>query len=312
MFDRLQFLNNSYNPIEVIIEMAVIWACIYFIFRFLKGTRGAGAVKGLIVLLVVMTLSIRVLGQVTDAFQQLNFIYDSLIGIMAIVLIVVFQPELRQAMIRLGHARLFRTSRGDLSEMVYSVSDAVTFLCKNRIGALIAIERSVKLGGLVEGGQELDAKLSARLLEAIFWPNSPLHDLGVVIRGDRVVAAGVQFPLAEEGMLPPNYGSRHRAGLGVTLETDCLVVIVSEENGTVSIAERGKLEPSITREDFAKEFARRLETPAPPPPPTPKKSEKEAEAEEEPDETADEVSPKTTPADAEATVSAGEDDKEAA
>ena len=260
MFRSFQFLN-SYHPLGVFFELAVIWVCVFLIFRFLRGTRGAGIVKGLALLFIILTLTIRVLGQDADAFRQLNFIYDRFLGILTILLIVVFQPELRQAMIRLGHTRIFRGSQGHVSNIVESTDEAVRFLCKNQFGALIAIERSVKLGGLVEGGQELDAKVSARLLESIFWPNSPLHDLGVVIRGNRIVAAGVQFPLAEEGMLPPNFGSRHRAGLGLTLETDCIVIIVSEETGSVTIAERGKVSPGIPREDFAGELARRLESP---------------------------------------------------
>lgn len=263
MLPSFQFLN-SYNPFEVFFELAVIWLCVYLIYRFLRGTRGAGVVKGLAVLLVLLTLTIRVLGQGSDALRQLNFIYDRFLGLLAILLIVVFQPELRQAMIRLGHTRIFRGSGEDVGEVVTAISDAVHFLRKNRFGALIAIERSVRLGGLVEGGQALDAMISARLLEAIFWPNSPLHDLGVVIRGDRVLAAGVQFPLAEEGMLPPNFGSRHRAGLGLTLETDCIVVIVSEETGSVSIAENGRVEPGIAQEDFSRVLAERLRSPVSP------------------------------------------------
>lgn len=263
MFPSFQFLN-SYNPFEVFFELAVIWLCVYLIYRFLRGTRGAGVVKGLVVLLVLLTLTIRVLGQGSDALRQLNFIYDRFLGLLAILLIVVFQPELRQAMIRLGHTRIFRGSGEDVGEVVTAISDAVHFLRKNQFGALIAIERSVRLGGLVEGGQALDAKVSARLLEAIFWPNSPLHDLGVVIRGDRVLAAGVQFPLAEEGMLPPNFGSRHRAGLGLTLESDCIVVIVSEETGSVSIAENGRVEPGIAQEDFSRVLAERLKSPVRP------------------------------------------------
>ena len=263
MFPSFQFLN-SYNPFEVFFELAVIWLCVYMIYRFLRGTRGAGVVKGLAVLLVLLTLTIRVLGQGSDALRQLNFIYDRFLGLLAILLIVVFQPELRQAMIRLGHTRIFRGTGEDVGEVVTAINDAVHFLRKNQFGALIAIERSVRLGGLVEGGQALDATISARLLEAIFWPNSPLHDLGVVIRGDRILAAGVQFPLAEEGMLPPNFGSRHRAGLGLTLESDCIVVIVSEETGSVSIAEYGRVEPGIAQEDFSRVLAERLKSPVRP------------------------------------------------
>ena len=162
MFRSLLQFINSYSPLEVIIELAVIWACVYLIFRFLRGTRGAGVVKGLLLLLILFTLFIRVLGQSADSFRQLNFIYEGFLGYLVILLIVVFQPELRQAMIRLGHTRFFGGGRRQVSSIVHAVNEAVAFLCKSQFGALIAIERNVKLGGLVEGGQELDAKVSAR------------------------------------------------------------------------------------------------------------------------------------------------------
>jgi diadenylate cyclase len=123
---------------------------------------------------------------------------------------------------------------------------------------LIAIERGVRLGGLIEGGQMLDAKASSRLLESIFWPNSPLHDLGVVIRDDRIVAAGVQFPLAEEGLLPARTGARHRAAAGLTMESDCVVIIVSEETGAISLSENGKVEFNIPHHELAAALTRRL------------------------------------------------------
>lgn len=265
MFGNPAQLIRSYQVYQVIIEMAVIWIFVYAVFRFLRGTRGAGIFKGFAILFVLVTLLIRVLGQGSNAFERLNFIYDKFLGLLAIVLIVIFQPELRQAMIRLSHTRQFRGSRGHAREVIDSVREAVEFLGKNQFGALIAIERSVQLGGLVEGGQALDARISARLLESIFWPNSPLHDLGVVIRDNRIVAAGVQFPLAEEGVLPPRTGSRHRAAVGLTMESDCVVVIVSEETGALSIAERGRIEYDIPRPELASILSRRLAAPIPPP-----------------------------------------------
>src|SRR5690606_38386679 len=111
------------------------------------------------------------------------------------------------------------------------------------------------------GGQALDAVISARLLESIFWPNSPLHDLGVVVRGNRIVAAGVQFPLAEEGVLPPRSGSRHRAAAGLTMESDCVVVIVSEETGAISIAANGKIEYNLPRDRLEEILAEKLQAP---------------------------------------------------
>ncbi len=254
-------LIRSYEQTQVIIEMAVIWIAVYAVFRFLRGTRGAGIIKGVAIISVLLTLLIRVLGQGTDAFARLNFIYDQFLQLLAIMIIVIFQPELRQAMIRLSHARHFRSGSSRVREVIESVSEAVEFLSKNQFGALIAIERSVKLGGLIEGGQMLDAKISSRLLESIFWPNSPLHDLGVVVRGDRIVAAGVQFPLAEEGVLPARTGSRHRAALGLTLESDCIVVIVSEETGTVSLAEGGKIDFDLPRDGLEELLAKRMAAP---------------------------------------------------
>lgn len=251
-----QFIR-SYQWHEVLLELAVIWIGVYLVFRFLRGTRGAGVIKGFTLLLVVVTVLVWLLG---DAFSRLNFIYERFFQLLAILLIVVFQPELRQAMIRLGDTRWFRTSREDTDRVVEAVSNAVQFLSKSQFGALIAIERNVKLGGLIEGGQELDAKLSARLLQSIFWPNSPLHDLGVVIRGERILAAGVQFPLVEEGTLPQHFGSRHRAAAGLSMETDCLVVIVSEETGAISMAERGKIEYDLPRDQFEGLLSERLES----------------------------------------------------
>jgi diadenylate cyclase len=260
MFGNPAQLIRSYHLYQVIIEMAVIWVCVYVVFRFLRGMRGAGLLKGLIVAFVLLTLLIRVIGQNSDAFGRLDFLYKSFLGLVSIVLIVIFQPELRQAMIRLSHSRQFRTG-GRMPAVFEAVSDAVTFLSKNQFGALIAIERNVALSGIVEHGQTLDAEVSANLIETIFWPNSPLHDLGVVVRGNRIVAAGVQFPLAQEGTFPARTGSRHRAAAGLTLESDCIVVIVSEETGAVSIAENGQIEYDIPRDQLAKILAHRFEIP---------------------------------------------------
>ena len=141
MFGNPAQLIRSYQLYQVIIEMAVIWIFVYAVFRFLRGTRGAGIFKGFAILFVLVTLLIRVLGQGSNAFERLNFIYDKFLGLLAVVLIVIFQPELRQAMIRLSHTRQFRGSRGHAREVIEAVREAVEFLGKNQFGALIAIER---------------------------------------------------------------------------------------------------------------------------------------------------------------------------
>ncbi len=262
MPDMIERILRSYEWYEVVIEMAIIWLAVYLIFRFLKGTRGAGVIKGFAVMLVVLTLILRVIALGTDMFGRLNFIYGRFLGAVALLLIIVFQPELRQAMIRMGQARMFRASGGHRGRVIDAVTDAVTFLSKSQFGALIAVERSGGLSGLAESGVAIDAKVSAQLIEAIFWPNSPLHDLGVVIRGDRVVAASVQFPLAEEGTVPFELGSRHRAAAGLSLESDCLVVVVSEETGGISLVEHGIVERDVPREDLKELLQKRLELPS--------------------------------------------------
>ncbi len=257
----IQQVFSSYNWFDVIVEIAVLWACVYLVVRFLKGTRGAGIIKGFAVLVVVVTLLIKVFGQATDTLGRLNFIYDHFLGLVAILLIVVFQPELRQFMIRLGHNRFFRQSSSEVNQLVEAVNEAVGLLSKSQFGALIAIERSIGLSGLFEGGERLDAEVSGRLLGSIFWPNSPLHDLGVVVRGNRILAANVQFPLAEEGSVPRHHGSRHRAAVGVTLESDCVAVVVSEETGSIALVEQGVVEANIPYERFRDLLQTRLEGP---------------------------------------------------
>ncbi len=261
MLATLKQLVGSYVWYQMLIEMAVIWVGVYLAFRFLKGTRGAGVIKGFAVFLIVVTLVIRVMAQASDAFGRLNFIYERFLGLLAILLIVVFQPELRQAMSRLGQARWLRPSRTEVAKLVDAISEAVQFLSKSQFGAIIAIERSIQLGTFVQEGVSLDAEVDPRLLESIFWPNNPLHDLGVVIRNNRIAAASVQFPLAEEGSLPASLGARHRAAVGVSLESDCLVVVVSEETGSISIAENGRLTRNIARERIAEVLHERLARP---------------------------------------------------
>ena len=248
----------TYEPWELVIEMGLIWLSVFLVFRFLRGTRGAGVIKGFAMLLALFMV-LQLIVRSTGSLGRLQILVDVSFSLLAILLMVIFQPELRQAAIRIGQARFLRSSREPRKDFVEFIGEAVDFLSKNQFGALIAIERSVRLGGLIEGGQMLDAKVSSRLLQSIFWPNNPLHDLGVVMREDRILAAGVQFPLAEEGTLPSRYGSRHRAAVGLSAESDCVVVIVSEETGIVSLAANGRLESPIPRDRFTAVLSQTLD-----------------------------------------------------
>jgi len=244
---------------EILLELAVIWAGVYLVFRFLQGTRGAGVIRGLGILGVILMIGWLVLVN-TDSFERLRLILNYFVGLLAVLLIVIFQPELRQAAIRIGQTKILRAAQGEQEATVDAIAEAVEFLSRNQFGAIIAVERNVQLGGLLDGGQHIDAAVSGRLLQSIFWPSSPLHDLGVVIRGNRILAASVQFPLAEEGSLPANYGSRHRAALGIATESDSVVVIVSEETGSVGIAVDGKIEMKIGPDQFRERLQELLST----------------------------------------------------
>lgn len=238
-----QFLNRlaTYSFVEVFLELAIIWLVVYFIVRFLRDTGGAGIVKGLSLLLVIGTVFVLLVGHESERFQRLNYLYQRSLGLAAVALLIIFQPELRRALVRLGEATFFRTTRSEMAPVIEALVQACEFNSKARFGLLVAIVRNVGLGGIVEGGTRLNADVSAALLQSIFWPNSALHDLGVVIEGRKIVAASVQFPLTSKVDLDPRWGSRHRAAIGITEESDCLAVVVSEETGQVSVAERGIL-----------------------------------------------------------------------
>src|SRR5262249_1686136 len=147
----------------------------------------------------------------------------------------------RRALMRLGETRLFRSLANQVDEDIDAMVEAAAFLARRKIGALIAIEREVGLGGIAETGTRINADLSADLLNTIFWPNSPVADLGVVVSNGRIMYAGVQFPLAEVGDLDRELGSRHRAAVGMSQESDAVVIVVSEQTGDISVADRGRL-----------------------------------------------------------------------
>jgi diadenylate cyclase len=262
--ERIQSLLerlSTYEGWEVALEIGLIWILVFAIFRFVQGTRAAGALKGLLLLLVLITVISRVLGG-TGQFQRLGLLHDRFLALAAVGLIVIFQPELRRALVRLGETPFFRTTPKDIRFVVDQVADAADYLSRAKFGALIVVERQIGLAGLIEGGTVLNAELSSRLLQTIFFPGSALHDLAVILRGRVVHAASVQLPLAEPGDMPQDtLGSRHRAAVGLSKECDALVVVVSEETGAIRIAERGVLSKRMKVEEFRTEFERRLAKP---------------------------------------------------
>ncbi len=248
----------SYNALAAAFELAVIWVVVLLIVRFVQGTRAAGVMKGMLVLIVVATLVVHMIGG-GQAFPRLSFLYERFLAVVAIGLVVIFQPELRRALIRLGEAPFFRSSPGEIAQVVGPIVEACAYLAKSRFGAIIVLERQVGLAALTEGGTRLDAALSARLLQTIFFPGTALHDLAVVVRGRVIHAANVQLPLADPGDMPdPSLGARHRAAVGLSRECDAIVVVVSEERGSIRVCERGRFTPTLTPDQLRDHLKERL------------------------------------------------------
>jgi len=259
---------NGYNVFETAIELAIIWIIIFLAFRFLQGTRGGGVIRGLFILLLPLWL-LQMLPSRLAEFNRLDFFADQFLTGLFLLLIIIFQPELRQAAVRVSQSGMlarFRKMSSVGGTTISAIADASTFLGRNQFGGLIAVERENSTSDHVIGGQPIEAEVSSPLLQSIFWPNNPLHDLGLIINGDRITKASVQFPLADESaMLSVDLGSRHRAGVGLSMRCDALVIIISEQTGRISFADHGELS-FIDRDDVESELAKRLNPQAIEPP----------------------------------------------
>lgn len=235
---------------KLIIEILILWFVIYHIMLFFEGTRAIQVLRGIIILLLAFFL-----------FQKLNltildWILTKLFGISVIAILIIFHPEIRQGLARLGQRQIFGTilREEDLNYMLNEIGKATENLSKNKIGALIAIEKSVPLTSYIESGVLVDAKVSSDLIEAIFTPNNPLHDGGLIIQHGRLIAAGCLFPLTENQDLSRIFGTRHRAAIGLSEQTDAVVVIVSEERQDMSLVYQGKLYKDLSREGLFIKF----------------------------------------------------------
>ncbi len=230
----------TYNPLVVATQLVLIGIVVWLVMRFLRGTRGAGLVKGAALLLAAVFIFIRLLPK-TDEWKRIEFLYGNFLLFAFMAFVVAFQPELRRALISIGQARLFRNRHIEIEDMVDEIIHSLGFLSRNKIGAIVAIERSVGLGALIESGVQIDAVVTSDLLSTIFYPGSAMHDLGVIIHNQRVAAAGCQFPIAESEEVDASLGSRHRAALGLSNDSDAVVLVVSEETGRISLACEGQL-----------------------------------------------------------------------
>ncbi|MFO0982516.1 MAG: diadenylate cyclase CdaA [Planctomycetota bacterium] len=229
--------------LEAAIDILILWILVYVALRFLRGSRGLGILRGMLIILILVGLGGFAIKEILHI--QLNVL--SLVTITSLPyfflsLVIVFQPEIRRGFTRLGENPLIRLLSHTAEEVTVfdAVAQAAEHMSRRRIGALLAVERTTGLRPVAERGIAINARLEPALLEAIFHPGGPLHDGGVIISGDRIVAASCVFPLTES-VVAKELGTRHQAAIGLTEETDALALVVSEETGRVSIAVRGKL-----------------------------------------------------------------------
>jgi diadenylate cyclase len=219
-----------------ILDIALVSFIFYRVFMLIKGTRAVQMVVGLGVLILALLFS-RWAGLYT-----INWIVQSVVSQIALVILVLFQPELRRALAHMGENQLFSSlSPVESSKFLDEIVKAAVSLANRRIGALIVLERETDLKNIVEMGTELDSKVSRELLLSIFHPTSPLHDGAVIIQDGKVAAAGCFLPLTMNAAVSKALGTRHRAAIGLTEETDAVVVVVSEETGTISVVMGGAL-----------------------------------------------------------------------
>ncbi len=233
----------------VAVELLLIGVVVWLVMRFLRGTRGARLVKGVAVLLVTVYVVILMLPEELG-WERIKLLYGGFLIFTFIAVVVAFQPEIRRALIQIGQARLFRNVTHEVGAVVDALVDSAAYLSRNKTGAIVAVERTVGLGALVEAGTPVDAQLTAGLLNTIFYPGSALHDMGVVISNGRIAAASCQFPLAESEEVDPSLGSRHRAALGLSKECDAALIVVSEETGRISLACEGQLYVGLDLENL--------------------------------------------------------------
>lgn len=237
----MNWLQQGWRPV---LEIAILAVGIYYALKYVRGTRGAPVVTGFLLVLLALTLITTVL-----ELEVLQALLRNFFGVLAVAVIVLFQPELRRMLGELGNLP-FMASVHEQREIVEVIVQTVERLSDVKIGMLVAIEKSIQLREVVESGIPVDCEATPEMLEAIFFPNNAIHDGGVILRGDRILQAACIFPLTQRQDLSKSLGTRHRAAIGLTEETDAAVVVVSEETGAISYAYKGQLTRGVTLEEL--------------------------------------------------------------
>ena len=229
-----------------LIDIAIVAILLYYVIYWIQGTRAVTLLRGLMLIFIVY-----VIGRVFNLFT-VNWMFDKFATVIVVVLIIVFQPELRRTLERFGRGKIIGQlglqSATQESRIVRHIIRSVEMLSENKVGGIIVLERLTGLSEYLESGVRLDATISAELLYSIFSPRSALHDGAVIIQGERIVGAGCLLPLSESRLIDKRLGTRHRAAIGVSEISDSLSIVVSEKSGTISIAENGYLTRFLNRE----------------------------------------------------------------
>lgn len=262
----VQYINSLYlyplKLVSLIIDLTVV---IYLVYKFIKATRNSRVwqlIKGIIFFMIITAA--------TDLFNLtiLNFILKTIMtwGWGVVALVVIFQPEIRLALEKLGTNKVTKLFGIDKSlatkwkEDIYKVTIAATELSKKKIGALIVFEKDIKISNIIKNGIEINAEVSPQLLVNIFIPNTPLHDGATIISNNKIVSSACILPLADDTNISKEFGTRHRAALGLSKESDAIVVVVSEETGKISVAKGGKLSVDVKEENLKKMLIKNLIT----------------------------------------------------
>ena len=241
-------LNDISTTVRGLIDISIIWILVYSILKSLKGNiKMVFLLKGIIIVGILKVLS--------DLFDLrttkliLEYIFNW--GVLAII--IIFQPEIRNALEQLGKKQIITTHKSltmdEREKIIYELMNAIDYMRKAKIGGLIVIEREISLSDYIEKSKILYADISSDLLISIFFPRNPLHDGGVIIQGSKITSAGAVFPISLNGKINKKLGTRHRAALGISEESDCIAIVVSEENGKISIAIEGVLNYNLSIDD---------------------------------------------------------------
>ena len=234
----MQFLSY----LKIGIEIIILWYAIYMILAFIKGTRTEQLLKGIVIIGAIFVIAQQF------KLDAILWVMVRLFPLSVLALVIIFQPELRRGLARLGQFGVYQEDGGIIEE----ISRSAGYLSEKKIGALIAIEREVGLKNYIESGVSIDGKVTKELLISIFSTKAPLHDGAVIIQQGRIVAAGCLLPLTQEANISKSLGTRHRAAIGLSEETDAVCVVVSEETGSMSISMSGKLMHNLSEENLVK------------------------------------------------------------